>query len=114
MVGKKRKNGVTRTTKLSEAAKNEVYYALDSVDDLNKEHEWHLNRTVLSNIKKYLRGLLEGKIKDSGNINWWNENSYYEFLEIIEDEGYFNPKDWLSDKQIRKLGIKETKKKSRN
>ncbi len=109
MVSKKRKNGVTRTTKLSEDTIDEVRFALDSVDDLNKEHEWHLNRTVLSNIKKYLRGLLEGKIKDSGNINWWNENDSYVFLEMIEDEGYFDPKDWLSDKQIRKLGIKKTK-----
>ena len=104
---------MTRTIKLSEDGIERIRYALEdfeeNLDDLNKEHEWHLNKTDLSNIKKYLRGLLKGKIRDPGNISWWNNYKEYDFYTVIEEDGHFNPKDWLSDKQIRKLGIKRIK-----
>ncbi len=102
--------------KLTKMAKSEIRYALEELNDLNDELGWELSRTDISNIKKYLKGLLDGTINDSRNITWWNENDAegeFEFFTKISEDGYFNPEEWLTEEQIEKLGIKKVKRRRR-
>ena len=96
---------MTQKVKLDESTKYGIRMLIEDIKAITEEEDLPFSTSDISNIKKYLRAVLSGKTKDS----WWNEHDADDFLDILRSDGFFDPEQWMTESQMKKLKIKKNK-----